>query len=355
MNRLVRLKDKSLSELEQVCKAYGQPPYRAKQLWRWMYAAQARSFDSMTNLPAAFREQLSAGALLDACWIHERREDEGSGSVKYAMRLEDGLVVEAVALLYRFGLTACVSSQAGCRMGCQFCASGRSWARNLSSGEIVDQVLRISEDRSGQRVSRVVMMGTGEPLDNYEPVLKAIRQLHDPAGTGIGHRSITISTCGMVPEIRRLAREGLPVNLAVSLHAADDETRRRLMPGAAGRASIDQLVAACADYTKATGRRVTFEYVLVDGINDREMDARRLAGLVKAVQGHVNLIPLNPVEASGYRRSPPERVRAFVATLQGFGTAVTVRRELGTQVDGACGQLRQRWSGSEVDAGKRRQ
>lgn len=353
MGTPVQLKDRSRDELAQICVAWGQPPYRATQLWHWMYAKSARDFGAMTDLPEDFRQLLHQRAQLDACWVRQRREDPVAGVVKYAMALADGLVVEAVALRYRAGVTACLSSQAGCRMGCRFCASGKSWERQLSSGEIADQFLRIGEDLGGKGSDRVVLMGTGEPLDNYEAVLKAIRQLHE--GTGMSYRSFTISTCGLVPGILRLGAEKLPINLAVSLHAADDALRQSLMPKAARSARVDQLVEACLAYAGASGRRVTFEYLLLDGVNDREEDARRLAGLAGKARAHVNLIPFNAVSGSPYRRSPPGRVAAFVARLREAGVALTVRRELGAGIDAACGQLRQRRPGSEADVGQRSQ
>ncbi|HAI20424.1 MAG TPA: 23S rRNA (adenine(2503)-C(2))-methyltransferase RlmN [Clostridiales bacterium UBA8153] len=349
----MQLKDQSRDELEQLLIAWGQPPYRAAQLWHWMYRKSVRDFEEMTDLPVDLRRQLSQRARLDACWVRQRREDPVAGTVKYAMALSDGLVVEAVALRYRDGVTACLSSQAGCRMGCSFCASGKSWERQLTSGEIIDQFLRIGEDLGGRRSSRVVLMGTGEPLDNYEAVLQAVRRLHD--GTGMSYRSFTISTCGLVPGILKLAAEQLPINLAVSLHAVDDALRQRLMPRAARLARVDRLVAACMVYAESSGRRVTFEYLLLDGVNDRVEDARRLADLAGRVRAHVNLIPFNAIPGSPYRRSPPGRVAAFGARLREAGVAFTVRRELGAGIDAACGQLRQRGSGSEADVGQRSQ
>lgn len=353
MGALVQLKDRSQDELKQLCIEWGQPPYRAAQLWQWMYVKLARDFEVMTDLPVEFRRQLGQKARLDACWVRRRLGDPAAGSVKYAMALCDGVVVEAVALRYRAGVTACLSSQAGCRMGCRFCASGRSWERQLRSGEIVDQFLRIGEDLGGKRADRVVMMGTGEPLDNYEAVLKAIRQLHE--GTGMSYRSFTISTCGLVPGILKLAAEKLPITLAVSLHAVDDALRQRLMPQAARLSRVDRLVEACMVYAGASGRRVTFEYLLLDGVNDREEDARHLAGLAAKARTHVNLIPFNAIPGSPYRRSAPGRVAAFAAVLRAAGIALTVRRELGSGMDAACGQLRQSGSGSEADVGQRSQ
>lgn len=354
MHERIRLKDLLLPELMARFEEWGEPAYRGRQLWRWMYRELARSFDDMTDLPARLRERLVTTAELDACWVASRAEARDGSSTKYALRLADGVVIEAVALRYRYGVTACVSSQAGCRMGCRFCASGASWQRNLSSGEIVDQILRVAADISSQRVGRVVIMGVGEPLDNYEQVLRFMRQLHEPAGLGLSYRAITVSTCGLVPEIDRLAREGLPVNLAVSLHAVDDRTRARLMPSAR-RYPIAELLAAAGRYARATGRQPTLEYTLIDGVNDSLQAAQELGRYGRELKALVNLIPLNPVPGSSYRPSPLRQVRAFRERLRSAGVAVTVRRGLARELEGACGQLRQTATGSGERARQRGQ
>ncbi len=334
------LKDLSPAELADWFAARGEAPYRARQVFRWLHRRAACSFAEMTDLPVGLRERLEREATPGCARVARRQEDPHDGTVKLLLELEDGEAVETVRLRYRFGHTVCVSIQVGCRMGCVFCASTvGGLVRNLSAGEMVEQVLAAQRDLGGRgRVGRVVLMGIGEPLENYDAVVKFLRLLHEPAGLGLSYRRMTLSTCGLVPEIRRLAGEGMPSNLAVSLHAPEDELRSRLMP-VNRRYPLADLLAACGEYARRTGRRVTFEYALISGVNDDPELARSLARRLEGLVCHVNLIPLNP-SGRGYVASPPERVAAFRAALERAGVPVTVRRELGTGIDAACGQLR---------------
>lgn len=334
------LKDLSLAELEDWFAGLGEDRFRGRQVFRWLHRRAACSFAEMTDLPRELRQRLEGEATPGCALVLRRQEDPRDGTVKFLVGLEDGQAIEAVRLRYRFGFSVCVSTQAGCRMGCVFCAStvgGR--ARDLSPGEMVEEVLVAERDLGGRgHVSRVVLMGIGEPLENYAAVVKFLRLLHEPEGLGLSYRRMTLSTCGLVPGIRRLAGEGLPVTLAVSLHAPEDELRSRLMP-VNRRYPLAELLPACEEYARRTGRRVTFEYALIDGVNDDPELARALARRLRGMSCHVNLIPLNP-SGRGLRGSPPERVEAFRAVLERAGVAVTVRRELGTGIDAACGQLR---------------
>ncbi|MGE5485050.1 MAG: 23S rRNA (adenine(2503)-C(2))-methyltransferase RlmN [Ignavibacteriales bacterium] len=333
----------TFAEAEEFFTGLGHPCYRARQVFEWMYSARVRSFADMTNLPLSLRETLAGAARVGALETVARDSPAEGDTVKFLFRLVDGNAVEAVMMRHDYGITACVSSQVGCKMACGFCASGmEGFVRNLLPGEMVAQVTGINETlQRDRRVSRVVLMGSGEPLDNYDASLKFIRIINESRGLNIGMRHITLSTCGIVPGIRRLMREGLPITLSVSLHAPDDELRASLMP-VARRYRLSELMNACRDYGETTGRRVTIEYALVDGVNDQDRHARGLAALLKGGLFHVNLIPLNPVEGKGFRRARPDRVKEFYALLENMGIAVTVRREFGTGVDAACGQLRRR-------------
>ncbi|BDG60654.1 23S rRNA (adenine(2503)-C(2))-methyltransferase RlmN [Caldinitratiruptor microaerophilus] len=335
----------SREALEAFVETLGEPRYRARQLFRWLYGRAARSFAEMTDLPRDLRSRLEAVAH-PGCLVEERRQHSpATRTTKFLFRLlADGNVVESVLMRHDYGWSVCLSSQVGCRMGCTFCASTLGGlVRNLTAGEIVDQLLVMSREvPAGERIGHVVLMGSGEPLENYDNVLKAIRLLHDPDGPGIGYRHITISTAGLVPAMRRLAGEGLPVTLAVSLHAPDDELRARLMP-ITRIYPLAEVLAAAREYAAGTGRRVTYEYLLIEGVNDGEEHAGRLAGLLRGSLAHVNLIPFNPVtERPQYRRPGRARVARFARALEARGIATTVRREMGGEIDAACGQLRNR-------------
>lgn len=323
-------------------------PFRARQLFGWLTSGAA-SFDEMTNLPAPLREQLRAHCYIALPKIEKKLVSAIDGTVKYLFSLSDGECVESVFMRYEHGNTVCISSQAGCRMGCRFCASTiAGFSRNLTPSEMLGQVIMASRD-TGERVSNIVMMGIGEPLDNYDNVLRFLRLVNDPAGLNIGQRHISLSTCGIVPNILRLGEEKLQITLSVSLHAVSQEEREKLMP-IAKKYRLDELIDACRSYLAGGGRRISFEYAMIEGENDSVSDAQRLVQLLAGMTCHVNLIPLNTVSGRSFRKSGRETVAAFVKTLERRGIPATVRRKLGADIDASCGQLRaSRISG---DAGK---
>ena len=335
------IKSLTIEELTDLLTDMGEKPFRARQIYSWMHNKLVSSYDGMTNLPKSLRERLSEYPLtvLETCAVQVSSLD---GTRKYLFRLPDGNVIESVLMRYQHGNSVCISSQAGCRMGCRFCASGiGGLVRSLTASEMLDQVYRIREE-TGERVSNVVVMGTGEPLDNYDSLLRFIRILTSEEGLMISQRNITVSTCGLVPKIYDLAEEKLAITLAISLHAPNDEKRRELMP-IANRYSIRELLEACRYYFETTGRRITFEYSLVSGVNDREEEAKELAARLKGLNCHVNLIPVNPVKERSYQRSLRQEVDKFKNILEKCGINVTIRREMGADIDGACGQLRRRY------------
>ena len=319
----------------------GEKPFRAAQLYDWMHGKQARSFAEMTNLSKEFRRVLEEHFSYTSLTPVDMQESRIDGTKKFLFGLADGNVVESVWMKYKHGNSVCISSQVGCRMGCRFCASTLDGLeRNLLPSEMLDQIYAITR-LTGERVSNVVVMGTGEPFDNYENLLRFLRLLTDEKGLHISQRNITVSTCGLVPYIDRLAEELLQITLALSLHATTDEKRRRLMP-IANRYSIDELMRACADYFSKTGRRITFEYSLVGGVNDTDEDAAELSALAGPLHCHVNLIPVNPIKERDFVQSDAERIIAFKNKLEKNRINVTIRREMGRDIDGACGQLRRR-------------
>ena len=333
-------------EIEAELEALGEPKYRAKQIFEWL-SRGVRDFDGMTNLPKALKEKLKSEYRLYAPKVLSKQVSKLDGTIKYLWELYDGNAVETVVMSYKHGNTVCVSSQVGCRMGCAFCAStigGK--VRDLSAGEIAGQVIAVSAD-SGERVGNIVMMGIGEPLDNFDNAVKFLHLVNDRRGLDIGYRHISLSTCGLADGIRRLAGEDLPITLSISLHAPDDETRAAIMP-VDRRYPIAELMSACRDYYRTTGRRISFEYTLIKDKNSTVADARRLAELLNRslrrdglnMPIHVNLIPVNPVRETGLM--PPERgaIADFASTLEKKGIRATVRRRLGPDIDAACGQLR---------------
>lgn len=332
------LKSMTPEELEGYFKELGQPKFRAIQVFRWLHQG-VESFDEMTNLPKALREKLRADCLLTVPKVERKQVSRLDGTIKYLWRLSDGNCVETVLMRYKHGNTVCVSSQVGCNMGCVFCASTLGGkVRDLTAAEILDQVIFTEKD-SGETVSNIVMMGIGEPLDNFDHVLRFLTLVNHPDGVNIGMRHISLSTCGLVKQIDKLARLGLQLTLSVSLHAPDDETRSRLMP--VNRAvGVDLLMDTCRRYFETTGRRISYEYAMVDGVNDGDEQADRLARLLKGQPGHVNLIPLNEVAESPLK--PSRRVRQFQQRLESHGVTATVRRKLGGDIDASCGQLRRR-------------
>ena len=335
----------TLAELTAELKALGQPGFRAKQIFHWVHQKLVTEFSAMTDQPKTLLAKLEETFYIAAPQI-ERRQEAKDGTVKYLLRMADGNCIETVVMRYHYGNTVCVSTQVGCRMGCRFCASTLDGlTRNLRPSEMLDQIYRIQRS-TGERVSNVVVMGSGEPMDNYDNLIRFIRLLSDENGLNISQRNITVSTCGIVPKILKLAEEGLSITLALSLHAPDDETRKTLMP-IANSYSLSEVLPACREYYKKTGRRLTFEYSLVQGVNDNLDEAKRLTALLKDMQGHVNLIPVNPIKERDFKQSNRDAIDAFRGYLEKHGINVTIRREMGRDIGGACGQLRKSYLSEE--------
>ena len=338
---MVDIKSLTKEELKQEIKKAGLPGFRADQLYDWMHVKLARSYDEMTNIPATMKQQLSEQYDYTSLTIERLQESELDGTKKFLFALADGNLVESVFMRYKHGNSVCISSQVGCKMGCRFCASTLDgWERNLLPSEMLDQIYAISH-YMGERISNIVVMGTGEPLDNLDNLLRFIELITGEDGLNISGRNITVSTCGLVPRMRELADKKLAITLALSLHAATDEQRRELMP-IANTYSIRELMDACKYYFAQTGRRITFEYSLVAGVNDSQKDAELLGRLAKEVSAHINLIPVNPIKERDYHRGTREAILAFKNKLEKNGINVTIRREMGQDIDGACGQLRRR-------------
>ena len=335
------LKSLTLEELKEELKEGGFPAYRAGQLYRWLHVQLAEDPEEMTNLPAKLKQFLSENYTMTRLQVADRQISRLDGTQKFLLQLPDGETIESVFMKYKFGNSVCVSSQVGCRMGCRFCASTLDGLRrNLLPGEILEEIYTIHR-LTGEKISHVVVMGTGEPLDNYENLLKFLRMLTDENGQNLSMRNITVSTCGIVPRIYDLAREKLSITLALSLHATTDERRREIMP-IANTYTISECMAACRYYFEETGRRVTFEYSLIKGVNDSLRDAKELAALAGSISAHINLIPVNPVRERDYEQPDLSAVQAFRAKLEKHGINVSIRRVLGRDIDGACGQLRHR-------------
>lgn len=316
----------------------GQPAFRARQIFRWLHEKRATSFAEMTDQPKALLAELERRFFIETLAVR-RRQQSRDGTVKYLLRLPDANCIETVWMRYSYGNTVCVSTQVGCRMGCRFCASTQGGrVRNLTAGEIAGEVYAAAR-AEGERVSHIVLMGIGEPLDNFDNVMDFLSIISSPDGANIGMRNISLSTCGLVPMIEKLAERRLGLTLSVSLHAPTNEMRGAMMP-VNDAYPIEQLMQACRAYQKTTGRRVSFEYSMVRGVNDSPETARRLARLIAGMGAHVNLIPINPVDGSPYSASDAENIRRFQALLTRLGVNATVRRRLGTDISAACGQLR---------------
>lgn len=324
-------------------KSLGQPAFRAKQIFEWIHQKSASSFEDMSNVPKKLVETLKEnGYTFTVPRIVTVQESKIDGTKKYLFELEDHQVVESVLMKYKHGNSVCISSQVGCKMGCRFCASTLDgWLRNLSFNEMLEQVYQIQKE-SGERVSNVVVMGTGEPLDNYENLVRFVRALSSEEGFHISQRNITVSTCGLVPKIYQLAEEELQITLALSLHASSQEEREKLMP-IAKTYEIHEVLDACRHYFEKTGRRISFEYSLVAGVNDSIADANRLKALIGDMNCHVNLIPVNPIKERDYKQPNRESILNFQKKLENNGINVTIRREMGRDIDGACGQLRKKY------------
>ena len=332
------IKSMTPEEMAAWLKELGEPPFRARQVFRWLHRG-AVSFDEMSNLPRPLREKLSESCMIDALTVERRQVSALDGTIKYLWRLTDGNCIETVLMRYRHGNTVCISCQVGCRMGCAFCASTLGGKiRDLTPAEMLDQVLFTQLD-SGEKISNIVLMGIGEPLDNLDTVLRFLELVNSPDGLNIGMRHISLSTCGLTEKIDKLAQYELQLTLSVSLHAPDDETRSRLMPVNRG-IGVERLMETCRRYFQKTGRRISFEYAMIDGVNDSDAQADLLARLVKGMASHVNLIPLNHVEESPLK--PSRRTAAFQRRLEEQGITVTVRRRLGGDIDASCGQLRRK-------------
>lgn len=329
----------TFEELGIETEAMGLPRFRTGQIYRWLHKIGVTDFDSMSDLPIALRQKLSDNFVIFGCDIEKKLVSEYDDTVKYLFRLHDGEFIESVLMKYKYGYTVCVSSQVGCRMGCKFCASTLSGVvRNLYPSEILSQIYTIQRDND-IRVSHVVMMGMGEPLDNYDNVLRFLSLINDPRGQELSMRHISLSTCGVVPKIYELMEHDLQLTLSVSLHAPNDEIRSSMMP-VNKKWHIAELIKACRTYTEKTSRRISFEYALVNGVNDTPACAKELAELLKGMLCHINLIPVNEVKETGCKESSPERVKKFSDILEQKGFAVTVRRKLGSDINAACGQLR---------------
>ena len=332
------IKSMTLEELTAWFKEQGEPAFRAKQVFRWLYRG-VTSFGEMSDLSKALRQKLEETCFITAPKVARKQVSAQDGTIKYLWELADGNCIETVLMRYKHGNTVCISSQVGCRMGCAFCASTIAGkVRDLTPAEMIDQVLFTQLD-SGAPISNIVLMGIGEPLDNFDTVMKFLTLVNHPEGMNIGMRHISLSTCGLVDQIDKLAQRGLQLTLSVSLHAPDDETRSKIMP-VNRSVGVDKLMETCRRYFQTTGRRISYEYAMIDGVNDADWQADLLASLLKGTPGHVNLIPLNEVEESPLK--PSRRVAAFQKRLESRGVTVTVRRKLGGDIDASCGQLRRK-------------
>lgn len=340
MIRLKNIKDYNLDSLKQELVNLGEKPFRAEQIFKWLYEEKVKSFDEMTNLSLELRKKLQEN--YNICNFNILKKQEAKdGTIKYLFDVLDGNAIETVLMSYHHGYSICVSSQIGCKMGCKFCAStGIKFIRSLTSGEIVEQILAVEQD-TGIRISNVVFMGIGEPLDNYENVVNAIRIINHPKGLNIGARHISISTSGLVPNIYRLAEENIQCTLSISLHATNNEKRSAMMP-VNNRYPIEELMQACKDYIAKTNRRISFEYALAKDNNDNLEDAKQLVKLLHGMLCHVNLIPINKIENGNFTKSSNENIMKFRDYLNDHGIVATIRRELGSDIDAACGQLRRK-------------
>lgn len=334
----INLKDYTYEELEQFFIEINQPKYRAKQVFQWLHRG-ITDFDEMTNLSKDLRQRLKEKCFISSADIKEKIRSEIDGTIKYLLQLDDGNLIESVMMKYKHGNTICISTQVGCRMGCKFCASTiGGLVRQLTAGEILDQIIFVQKDL-GERISNIVMMGIGEPLDNYDNVLKFLKNVNHPGGLHIGYRHISLSTCGLVPGILKLSEENIPITLSVSLHAPNDRIRSTIMP--VNRSfPIDKILEVCKIYIDSTKRRITFEYAMISGVNDSIDNARELAGKIKNILCHVNLIPVNKIENGNLERSSRKNINDFKEELERHGIPTTIRRELGGDINASCGQLR---------------
>ena len=336
--------DELIEEMKQI----GEKPFRAKQIYSWLHEKLADSFDEMTNLSKAFREKLDHEYEIKKVTMAARQISQVDPTEKFLFELEDGNMIESVLMKYNYGNSVCISSQVGCRMGCRFCASTiDGLERNLTVSEMLRQIYHIQKI-TGERVSNIVVMGTGEPLDNYDNFVKFIHMISDEHGLHISQRNITASTCGIVPNILRLSEEGLQITLALSLHGSNQEKRKKLMP-VANKYELSEVLNACDVYFEKTGRRVTFEYSLVKGVNDQPEDIRELTAILKHRNCHLNVIPVNPIRERDFQKPDGKNAQEFKNKLEKNGINVTIRRERGSDIDGACGQLRRRYAAAKKE------
>lgn len=343
---MIDLKDFEFDELSEYLNELGEPKFRAKQIFSWLHKG-VEDYDDMTNISKATREKLRKNTYVSTLKIREKYVSKLDGTVKYLFELPDKNCIESVVMRYHHGLTICISSQVGCRMGCRFCASTIGGLyRSLTAGEILNQVIFAQKDM-GERISNIVIMGIGEPLDNYDNIVKFLHNVNNENGINIGYRHITLSSCGVVSGIYKLAEEKLPITLTISLHAPNDKIRDTIMP-INHKWNISELMKACKVYADTTGRRISFEYSLIHGVNDSIENAKELASLIKPLHGHVNLIPVNKVEERDFHKGSTQDIRAFCDMLISLGINATVRRELGSDISASCGQLRKKILGNEV-------
>lgn len=332
----------TFEELKKEMESIGEKAFRAKQVYEWLHVKLVDSFDEMTNISKNLREKLDTEYRIPSVKMLDRQISKMDGTNKFLFQLEDGHVVESVLMKYKHGNSVCISSQVGCRMGCRFCASTiGGLERNLLPSEMLGEIYQIQKI-SGERVSNIVVMGTGEPMDNYDNFVKFVRLLTDEHGLNLSQRNVTVSTCGIVPNMKRLADEGFQITLALSLHGSTQEKRKVLMP-IANKYELSEVLDACDYYFQKTGRRITFEYSLVSGVNDRDEDANELIGILKDRNCHLNLIPVNPIKERDFQKPSRKSADNFKNKLEKSGINVTIRREMGSDIDGACGQLRRRY------------
>ena len=337
----IDIKSLNFTELQKLLEEMGEKKFRAKQLYEWIHKRLVLSFDEMTNLSKDMRKKLDESCTIEGARII-KKQVSSDGTAKFLMRLSDGNTVESVLMKYKHGNSVCISTQVGCRMGCRFCASTvGGLIRSLKTSEMLDQIYEIQRT-TGERVSNIILMGIGEPLDNYDNVVKFIRMISDENGLNISQRNITLSTCGLVDRLKKLVDEKLTITIAISLHAPNDELRKTMMP-IANKYSIEEIMDVCRYYIECTGRRISFEYSLVKGVNDSMECAKQLIELVKGMNCHINLIPVNPIKERDYKQTGKDEVYAFKNKLEKNGINVTIRREMGRDIDGACGQLRNKY------------
>jgi len=342
----IDLKSFELQELKELFLELGEKSFRGEQTFEWIHNKLVDSINDIPVLSNTLKDKLNEKYEINNISIAEKYKSKIDDTIKYLFKLRDGNIIESVMLKYKHGITVCLSTQVGCRMGCSFCASTKEGLiRNLSTGEIVDQFYKIQKD-IGKKISNIVLMGSGEPFDNYENIISFFHVIHNPIGQNLSYRNITISTCGIVPRIYELADNSIPINLSISLHSPFDEERMKIMP-IAKRYSIDEILKACKYYIKKTGRRVTFEYTLIKGVNDRLIDANELIKLLKGMLCHINLIPLNPIREFNETKSAEKNVIKFKNILIQNGVNTTVRKEMGGDVNAACGQLRRKYIGEK--------